>query len=126
MKILLCEDDTNIATITKLTLEHIGHHEVIWVTDGQEAYARGSSEKFDVILMDDMMPKMSGASVCAAFVKLEKKIAPVIFMSANPQEKKVAEFNTVAIGYIPKPFDPMTLNTQITEILNLYSDKKSA
>jgi DNA-binding response OmpR family regulator len=123
MKILLCEDDANIATITRIALEQIGGHSVTWVTDGEEAYKKGSTEKFDIILLDDMMPKMSGVAVCEAFVKAKNNTAPVIFMSANPQDKKVKEFSSVAIGYIPKPFDPVGLNQQITDILKATSKK---
>jgi DNA-binding response OmpR family regulator len=118
MKILLCEDDHNIATIARLALEQVGGHQVTWVQDGQSALEQGQMGDYDLILLDDMMPKMSGVDVCAQFVKSEKKIAPVIFMSANPQDKKVIEFSPVAVGYIPKPFDPMTLNQKISEFLN--------
>lgn len=121
MKILLCEDDSNIATIAKLTLEKIGQHQVTWVTDGEQAYQIGTSEKFDVILLDDMMPKMSGVDVCQAYFHSRSNTAPVIFMSANPQEENVKRFSPVTIGYIPKPFDPVGLNEQIKKIL---SDRK--
>lgn len=118
MKILLCEDDNNIATIARLALEQIGKHHVTIATDGEQALRLGTSENFDLILLDEMMPKMNGITVCAAYVKSGKKIAPVIFMSANPQDKRVNEFRPIAIGYIPKPFDPMLLNNQITDLLS--------
>jgi DNA-binding response OmpR family regulator len=123
MKILFCEDDHNIATITRLALEQVGGHQVTWVQDGQAALEQGQTGDFDLILLDDMMPKMSGVDVCAQFVKAGKKIAPVIFMSANPQDKKVIEFAPVAVGYIPKPFDPMTLNQKISELLSAQVKK---
>ena len=118
MKILLCEDDNNIATIASLALEKVGNHQVIRATDGEQSLNLGMAENFDLILLDDMMPKMSGVDVCAKYVESGKKIAPVIFMSANPQESRVEQFSSVAIGYIPKPFDPMTLNQQIENIMN--------
>ena len=117
MKILLCEDDANIATITRLSLEQIGKHEVVWVTDGKTALDRGCNEKFDLILLDDMMPQLSGVDVCRSYIESGKTVAPVIFMSANPQDKNVEKFRSLAIGYIPKPFDPMSLNTQIDQIV---------
>ena len=117
MKILLCEDDSNIATIARMTLEQIGGHQVTWVNDGAQALETGLKSTHDLILLDDMMPKMSGVEVCRAYVKSQKKIPPVIFLSANPQQQKVEEFKSVAIGYIPKPFDPMTLNQQIELIM---------
>ncbi len=117
MKILLCEDDGNIATIAKLTLEQLGGHDVTWVQDGESAFKHGIENKYDVILLDDMMPKMSGVDVCKSFVQSGQCQSPVIFMSANPQDKRVVEFAPVTVGYIPKPFDPVTLNQQITEML---------
>ena len=120
MKILLCEDDANIATIARMALEHVGHHTVTWVTDGDEALIQGLSNKFDLVLLDDMMPKMSGVAVCAAYKKSEKMKTPVIFMSANPQDNRVSEFRPVTIGYIPKPFDPMMVSRQIDEILKAH------
>lgn len=118
MKILLCEDDSNIATIARLALEQIGGHQVTWVADGAAALQKGTSEPFDLILLDEMMPKMSGVEVCKSFMQHTGNIAPVIFMSANPQDKRVSEFSPIAIGYIPKPFDPMTLNQQIASIFS--------
>jgi two-component system OmpR family response regulator len=117
MKILLCEDDHNIATISRLSLEQIGQHEVTWVTDGEAALEKGLAGVFDVILLDDMMPKMSGVAVCEAFVKSGRPVAPVIFMSANPQGQRVEQFKPLTIGAIPKPFDPMSLNQQIADLL---------
>ncbi|OFZ14883.1 MAG: hypothetical protein A2Z20_04660 [Bdellovibrionales bacterium RBG_16_40_8] len=118
MKILLCEDDSNIATIAKLSLEQIGKHQVTLATDGEQALRLGREEKFDLILLDEMMPKLSGVAVCSEFIKSPQKVAPVIFMSANPQEKRVEEFSLVAIGFIPKPFDPLSLNDQIIAIMH--------
>lgn len=118
MKILLCEDDSNIATIAKLALEHIGGHTVTWVSDGEAAFQQGSSETFDLILLDDMMPKMSGVEVCKLYLSSNKKMPPVIFISANSQDKRAKEFHPLTVGYIAKPFDPMNLNQQIFSILN--------
>jgi DNA-binding response OmpR family regulator len=125
MKILLCEDDFNIATIARLALEQLGKHQVTWVTDGEQAQVQGASGTFDLILLDDMMPKMSGVNVCAAYLKSGTHKTPVIFMSANPQDKRVDEFKPIAIGYIPKPFDPMELNAKI-ELLLKSCMKKAA
>ncbi len=123
MKILLCEDDSNIAIIARLALEQVGGHQVTWVTDGEQALAKGTAENFDLILIDDMMPKMSGGDVCAAYKKSGRATGPVIFLSANPQDARVAEFSPVAIGYIAKPFDPMRLCAQIESI---YQARSSA
>jgi two-component system OmpR family response regulator len=123
MRILLCEDDANIATIARLALEQIGGHQVEWVADGATALRRGLHEKFDLILLDDMMPSMSGVEVCKKFLNHAEQVAPVIFMSANSQIERVQEFSAVAIGYIPKPFDPTTLNQQIANLQSSHRKK---
>lgn len=122
MKILLCEDDSNIATIARLALETVGKNQVTLVTDGEMAFNFAIKSEHDLILLDDMMPKMSGVDVCAKLAEHKAqnpkaKFAPVIFMSANPQDKQVALHSHIVVGYIPKPFDPMTLNQQISTLL---------
>ena len=123
MKILLAEDDNNISTIAKLALEQVGGHEVHLATDGETALRRITSEKFDLILLDEMMPKMNGVVVCEEYSKWPYREAPVIFMSANVQKEK--NFTGAAIGFIPKPFDPMELANQIQNIYNESKVKKA-
>lgn len=118
MNILLCEDDSNIATIARLALEKIGHHKVTWVADGEAAKASATSDTFDVILLDEMMPKKSGADVCTELRAAGTSTAPIIFLSANPQMARVEEFRPLTVGYIAKPFDPVQLCTQIDGILH--------
>lgn len=116
MKILLAEDDSNIATIARMALETIGGHQVEVATDGEAALNKMLTETYDVILLDEMMPKMNGLKVCEEYTNSGRP-APVIFMSANVQDGKVEEFHSAAIGFIPKPFDPMVLAQQVEEIL---------
>lgn len=125
MKILLCEDDHNIATIARLSLENIGKHQLTWAADGESAYNIIIKNEHDAVLLDDMMPKMSGVDVCAKIAQLmqqnaNQQVPPVIFMSANPQDKQVVTFSHFVVGYIPKPFDPMSLNAQIAALLTKH------
>lgn len=124
MKILMAEDDMNISTIAKIALESIGGHEVHIANDGDVALRRITSEKFDLILLDEMMPKMNGIKVCEAYSQWQGREAPVIFMSANVQKEKILP--EPAIGFIPKPFDPMTLAQQIKDIFATYEKVKKA
>lgn len=117
MKILLAEDDPNISTIAKMALESLGGHEVILVTDGEMALNAALKDQFDVILLDEMMPKMNGLSVCRAFREQSTSKVPIIFLSAKSQESDIQEFRGAAQGFIPKPFDPMQLSPLIDDIL---------
>lgn len=117
MKILLAEDDFNISTIAKLTLEKLGGHEVTVVSDGEQALNAGVRGTYDVILLDEMMPKMNGLKVSAELKSRVKNPPPIIFLSAKSQESDIREFQERGTGFIPKPFDPMKLPQQILDIL---------
>ena len=117
MKIMLAEDEPNIATIAKLTLEKMGGHEVHWVPNGEIALSTALSEEFDVILLDEMMPGLNGLSVCKQYQAQANNPKPVIFLSAKSQESDIRQFEAVGKGYIMKPFDPMSLCSKIEEIL---------
>ena len=123
MRILLAEDDANISMIAKMTLEQIGQHEVTVASDGAMALEFATTESFDLILLDEMMPKMNGIKVCEAYNSSGKTSGPVIFMSANAQEPSVSRFKEIALGFIPKPFDPKSLCQRIDEILTTKSDQ---
>jgi DNA-binding response OmpR family regulator len=117
MKILLAEDDLNISTIAKITLEKLGGHEVTVVNDGEQALLFGMNGQYDLILLDEMMPKLSGLKVS---IELNQRIGtppPIIFLSAKSQESDIKEFRQRGAGFIPKPFDPIQLAEQIRLIL---------
>lgn len=123
MRILLAEDDLNIVKIAQITLEKIGKHQVTVTTDGKACLELAMKEHFDLILLDGMMPVMDGLTVLKK-LKEHNIASPVIFLSAKSQESDIKEVLELgAVGYIQKPFEPKTLNTQIVELL---SDKKRA
>lgn len=117
MKVLLAEDDPNISIIAKICLEKIAGHEVTVVSDGESALREALTQKYDVILLDEMMPKMNGLRVCQAYKAQCPDPKPVIFLSAKSQYSDINEFIANGTGFIPKPFDPMKLPGQILELL---------
>ncbi len=117
MRILLAEDDTNISFITQICLEKIGGHQVVLCQDGQSALDQALREKFDLILLDGMMPKKSGVEVAQALFAAGIVNTPIIFLSAKSDQKDIAQFLSLGQGYIPKPFDPQTICDQIHAIL---------
>lgn len=118
MRILLAEDDPNISVIAKLSLEKLGSHQVTVVSDGEMALAEALKNTYDVILLDEMMPKMNGLSVCRAYNAQVTDPKPVIFLSAKSQESDIREFSEAGVGHIPKPFDPMKISNQIDVLLS--------
>ena len=118
MKILLAEDDPNISTIAKLTLESIGQHQVTHVENGELALEQALTGNYELILLDEMMPKMNGLKVCAEYKSQSSNPTPIIFLSAKSQSEDVSKFEENGLGFIAKPFDPATLCQQIEALLS--------
>jgi len=114
MKIMIVDDDKSIATIAALSLRRAGH-EVISASGGAEALALAQSAPPDLILLDVLMPDMDGPETCRRLKNDGRtKGIPIIFLSANSEP----EVSLEAAGHIKKPFNPLTLNDEVQEILN--------
>lgn len=101
-KILIVDDEKDIAELISDVLVDEGFETVI-THDGEEALNRIKKETFDLILLDIMMPKMSGTEVCLKIRDITS--APVIFVTAkNAVLDKVLGFELGADDYITKPF----------------------
>ncbi|MEW6056175.1 MAG: response regulator [Bdellovibrionota bacterium] len=119
MKILLAEDDPSIHAIATMALSRVGGHQIVAARDGTEVLKLIEAEKPDLILLDVMMPKLDGFETCSQLKsKPETRDIPVIFLTAKAQLTEIQNgMNLGAIGYILKPFDPMTLHKQIEEVI---------
>lgn len=117
LRILLAEDDPNISTIAKLALERLGGHHVTLASDGEAALNMALAGGFDLILLDEMMPKMNGVNVCKRYMNETQNPVPLIFLSAKSQDSDIRQFENLGAGYIAKPFDPTQLSAQILELL---------
>src|SRR5262245_6886130 len=118
MRILLAEDEPDIQFVTRIALEDEGH-EVVTVDDGQAALATALTERFDVILLDVMMPRLDGLGTCRQLkADPRTKHIPVIFLTARSQQFEVqAGLHMGALGYIVKPFDTFALAKEIATLL---------
>ena len=117
-KVLHIEDEADIREVVKLALEAVGGLTVESCASGREGLERIEAFGPDLVLLDAMMPEMSGADTLA---KLRAAPAtattPVIFMTAKIQPTEVEGFQQLgAIGLVAKPFDPMTLADEIKAI----------
>lgn len=117
-KILCVEDEPDIREIVKLTLETVGGFKVELCESGQEALKIAPEFGPDLILLDVMMPDLSGPETLSALREIpELRDTPVVFMTAKTQAEEIHRFEIAgAHGVITKPFDPMTLPTQIRDI----------
>lgn len=117
-RILYVEDEGDIRTVTAMALEAVGGFTVITCSSGTEALTAAPDANADLILLDVMMPGMDGLATLSALRGLSQTVdTPVIFMTAKVQASEIQHYmHRGATGVIAKPFDPMTLSAQISEI----------
>ncbi|AKI01034.1 Response regulator receiver domain protein [Hoeflea sp. IMCC20628] len=117
-RILYVEDDDSIAQVVLMALEELGGFTVIHCDGGQKALDAVVEFAPQLILMDVMMPRMSGPETLEQLQQMPRaKEIPVIFMTAKVQTHEKESYRKLgAIGVISKPFDPMTLSEQIISL----------
>lgn len=117
-KILLIEDDADIAKTTTVFLESEGF-KVITVVDGIEGLDKARTENPDLIILDIMLPSLDGYKICR-MLKFDKnyKHIPIILFSALAQDldKRLGK-EVGADAFIAKPFEPQVLIDKIKELL---------
>jgi len=115
-KILLCEDDTNLGMVLKNYLE-LNDYEVVLERDGRLGLAAFQREKFDICLLDVMMPNMDGFTLAEEIRDVDPDM-PLFFISAKTmKEDIIAGYKLGADDYITKPFDSDVLLLKIRAIL---------
>src|SRR5450432_1201122 len=103
-RILLAEDDEYLSDLMKDALEEEGYAVVI-CPDGQSAIDRFDKNKFDICLLDIMMPVKDGFEV-AKKIRQQSDVIPLLFISTKSLiEDKIAGYNRGADDYIVKPFN---------------------
>lgn len=119
MRILLIEDDPDIQKMVRLSLKFQGGHEVSVASGGLEGLEKAAAENPDLILLDVMMPEMDGYETCKRLKSQPgTRHIPVVFLSARAQHAEIQKGRDLgAVGYLVKPFDPMTLSSQLDAIL---------
>ncbi len=120
MKVLVAEDDPEIQVILRMVLTRLGKCEVTITFQGSEVVPLVKKNHPGLILLDVMLPEMSGYEICKALkADPETREIPIIFLTARsmPAEHQKA-LSLGAAGYLAKPFDPMTLIGQINTILS--------
>ncbi|MFM2232685.1 MAG: hypothetical protein RJB31_1386 [Bacteroidota bacterium] len=115
-RILLCEDDPNLGLVLKNFLE-LNDYEVVLERDGRLGLAAFQREKFDICLLDVMMPKMDGFML-AEEIRDNNPEIPLFFLSAKSmKEDQIKGYKLGADDYITKPFDSELLLFKIKAIL---------
>lgn len=119
MKILVCDDDREIARAIEIYLNNEGF-EVVKAHDGFEALNVVKSEDVKLAIMDVMMPKLDGIQA-TQMIRNEKDI-PIIMLSAKSEDyDKIIGLNIGADDYVTKPFNPMELVARVKSQLRRYT-----
>ena len=115
-KILLCEDDPNLGSVLKNYLE-LNDYDVTLERDGRLGLAAFQREKFDICLLDVMMPNMDGFTLAEEIRDVNPDV-PLFFLSAKTMKDDIIQgYKLGADDYITKPFDSEVLLHKIKAIL---------
>jgi CheY-like chemotaxis protein len=117
-RVLVVDDEPDVLLLCRVNLEFEGY-EVVEASDGEEAMERLQEQRFDVMLLDVMMPKMDGWQVLEA-VKAdpELKDLPVVMLTAKVQDQdQIRGWSQGAADYITKPFSPLALSQVLQDVL---------
>ena len=122
-RILLVDDEVDFVEVLRVRLED-SNYEVIVAYDGEEGLERAERDQPDLIILDVILPKISGFDVCRK-LKIDEnfKNIPIIMLTAKFQAND-AKFGMAmgADAYITKPFEPRVLLEKMRELL----DKKKS
>ena len=117
-RILIADDEPNIVVSLEFLMKQKGY-EVMVVTDGEEALKAVAAFRPDLILLDVMMPRLSGYEVCQ---KIREQHAPeairIVMLSAKGRDVEVTK--GIAVGadaYVTKPFSTRDLVAKVQELL---------
>lgn len=115
-KILVVDDEQSIVTLLQFNLEQAGYN-VVSASDGKEALELSKKEKPDLMILDLMLPELSGLDVCKE-LRQNKISLPILMLTAKDDEfDKVLGLELGADDYITKPFSPREVVARVKAIL---------
>ena len=127
IKVLVVDDDPDIVEILKYNLKNSGYS-VKSAVNGVEAVKKAKKFIPDIILMDVMMPEMSGIEACEEIKNIDQlSQAIIIFLSARSEDyTQISAYDAGADDYISKPVKPKILLKKISNIAKKINSEKKA
>ena len=114
-KVLVVDDEVKILEVLRSFLESKGY-EVFTAENGKQAFCIFETEKISLVLLDLMLPDMSGADICMSI--RQRSRVPVIMLTAKVQEADMIKgLGIGADDYITKPFSLKEINARIEAVL---------
>jgi len=115
-QIFLVEDEERVSAVTKKALEE-NHHIVDIVTDGAQAVKKFPVKPYDLVILDIMLPYLTGIEVCR-HIRQKNKTVPILMLTAlNSVDDKVKGLNIGADDYLVKPFHLKELQARVEALL---------
>jgi phosphate regulon transcriptional regulator PhoB len=123
-KILVVDDEPDIVELVSYNLKKEGF-EVLCALDGEETLNKMKAVKFDLVILDLMLPGMQGAEICRIIRNNpETRSLPVIMLTAKGEEiDKIVGLEIGADDYVTKPFSPKELAARVRAVLRRASEK---
>jgi diguanylate cyclase (GGDEF)-like protein len=124
-KILIVDDVPKNIQVAASILQESGY-KMAFAQDGQTAVSRSKSKRFDLILLDIMMPEMDGFEVCRRIRgNAANQEVPIIFLTAKEDQDSIVKgFELGAVDYLTKPFNGAELVARVKTHLELFRSKK--
>lgn len=121
--VLIVEDESRMRELISDYLKREGLN-IIEASDGEEALIKFKNEKIDLIILDIMMPKLDGFSVCRTIRKTSNVY--IIILTAKEEEyDKLLGYELGADDYVTKPFSPKVLVAKVKALLKRTEEKSS-
>ncbi|HTV10371.1 MAG TPA: response regulator [Acidimicrobiales bacterium] len=116
--LLIVDDEDGVRTLVRMTLDS-ARYEIIEAADGRRALELAREHRPDLVLLDVMLPDMSGLEVCRQ-LKSQPELGSttVIMLTARAQSSDVGDAEEAgANGYFTKPFSPLALTRKVEDVL---------
>ena len=124
MQILLVEDETKVGNALSAGLRAEGY-EIVWAQTGEEGFFHASSQSFDLILLDVMLPGRDGIEVLDTLRKQGNKTPILLLTAKDAVEDRVLGLDTGADDYLVKPFAFAELSARIRALLRRNQQEPS-
>ncbi len=124
-RILLVEDERHLAETIKLNLEIEEYHPIV-VYDGASAISTFKEQRFDMVILDIMIPNIDGIAVCEN-IRLHDSDVPILFLSAkSSSEDRILGLKKGGDDYLTKPFNLEELMLRIDKLIKRNEDSSKA
>ena len=124
-RILVIEDEASLQNILRIFLEDAGY-QVTLADDGMDGIAAFHKDSFDLVLLDIMMPRLDGYSVCE-MIRNESSTPVILLTALDDEDNQMKGFNLLADDYITKPFSmPLVLKRMEAVLRRTRSGEKSS